>query len=139
MSSVQIDRPTIIRSFNDYFFEFLDDMLKVLPNNKSVLTAIRSFRMLTDVNKGILIKCWHKFVYLKYKNVIDEGNIEFFFEKDYSEDLTKLSNANTIMEIIDSVRIPAKEICENPKNKEHITTYIQTLCKLSEILNDMNE
>jgi hypothetical protein len=139
MSAVQIDRPTIIRSFNDYFFEFLDDMLKVLPNNKSVLTAIRSFRMLTDVNKGILIKCWHKFVYLKYKNVIEEGNVEFFFEKDYSEDLTKLSNAKTIMEIIDSVRTPAKEICENPKNKEHITTYIQTLCKLSDILNNLHE
>lgn len=139
MSAVQIDRPTIIRSFNDYFFEFLDDMLKVLPNNKSVLTAIRSFRMLTDVNKGILIKCWHKFVYLKYKDVIDEGNVEFFFEKDYSEDLTKLSNAKTIMEIIDSVRTPAKEICENPKNREHITTYIQTLCKLSDILNNLHE
>lgn len=139
MSAVQIDRPTIIRSFNDYFFEFLDDMLKVLPNNKSVLTAIRSFRMLTDVNKGILIKCWHKFVYLKYKNVIEEGNVEFFFEKDYSEDLTKLSNAKTIMEIIDSVRTPAKEICENPKNREHITTYIQTLCKLSDILNNLHE
>jgi hypothetical protein len=139
MSSVQIDRPTIIRSFNDYFFEFLDDMLKVLPNNKSVLTAIRSFRMLTDVNKGILIKSWYKFVYIKYKDVIDEGNVEFFFEKDYSEDLTKLSNASTIMDIIDSVRKPAKEICDNPKNREHITTYIQTLCKLSEILNDMQE
>ena len=139
MSAVQIDRPTIIRSFNDYFFEFLDDMLKVLPENKSVLTAIRSFRMLTDVNKGILIKSWYKFVYIKYKTVIDEGNVEFFFEKDYSEDLTKLSNANTIMDIIDSVRKPAKEICENPKNREHITTYIQTLCKLSEILNDMQE
>lgn len=139
MSAVQIDRPTIIRSFNDYFFEFLDDMLKVLPDNKSVLTAIRSFRMLTDVNKGILIKCWHKFVYLKYKDVIDEGNVEFFFEKDYSEDLTKLSNAKTIMEIIDSVRTPAKEICENPKNREHITTYIQTLCKLSDILNNLHE
>ena len=139
MSAVQIDRPTIIRSFNDYFFEFLDDMLKVLPNNKSVPTAIRSFRMLTDVNKAILIKSWYKFVYMKYKTVIDDGNVEFFFEKDYSEDLTKLSNANTIMEIIDSVRKPAKEICENPKNREHITTYIQTLCKLSEILNDMQE
>jgi hypothetical protein len=139
MSAAQIDRPTIIRSFNDYFFEFLDDMLKVLPNNKSVLTAIRSFRMMTDVNKGILIKCWYKFVYMKYKDVIDEGNVEFFFEKDYSEDLTKLSNANTIMEIIDSVRTPAKEICDNPKNREHITTYIQTLCKLSDVLNNLHE
>lgn len=139
MSAIQIDRPTIIRSFNDYFFEFLDDMLKVLPNNKSVLTATRSFKMLTDVNKAILIKCWHKFVYVKYKTVIDEGNVEFFFEKDYSEDLTKLSNANTIMDIIDSVRTPAKEICENPKNREHITTYIQTLCKLSDMFNNLQE
>lgn len=139
MSAVQIDRPTIIRSFNDYFFEFLDDMLKVLPNNKSVPTAIRSFRMLTDVNKAILIKSWYKFVYMKYKTVIDDGNVEFFFEKDYSEDLTKLSNATAIMDIIDSVRNPAKEICENPKNREHITTYIQTLCKLSEILNNLQE
>ena len=139
MSAVQIDRPTIIRSFNDYFFEFLDDMLKVLPNNKSVPTAIRSFRMLTDVNKAILIKSWYKFVYMKYKTVIDDGNVEFFFEKDYSEDLTKLSNATAIMDIIDSVRTPAKEICENPKNREHITTYIQTLCKLSEILNNLQE
>ena len=139
MSAVQIDRPTIIRSFNDYFFEFLDDMLKVLPNNKSVPTAIRSFRMLTDVNKAILIKSWYKFVYMKYKTVIDDGNVEFFFEKDYSEDLTKLSNANTIMDIIDSVRTPAKEICENPKNREHITTYIQTLCKLSDMFNNLQE
>ncbi len=134
-----IDRSTLIRTFNDYLFEFLDDMLKVLPGNKSIMTASRSFRMLTDVNKAILVKCWYKFVFLKYKNVIDDGNVDFFFEKDYSEDLTNLSNSQQIMEIIDSVRAPAKEICENPNNREHITTYVQTLCKLSEIFNNLQE
>ena len=131
MSAVKIDRPTIIRSFNDYFFEFLDDMLKVLPENKSVLTAIRSFRMLTDVNKGILIKSWYKFVYIKYKTVIDEGNVEFFFEKDYSTDVVKLSNPDKVLEIIDSIREPVKEACSTPVNKAHVTTYIQNLSKLS--------
>lgn len=138
-SNIKIDRPTVIRSFNDYFFEFLEDMLKVLPENKSILTAIKSFRTLTDVNKTILIKCWHKFVYLKYKNVIEDGNIEFFFEKDYSEDLTNLKNSQNIMQIIDSVRIPAKEVCNNPKNREYITTYIQTLCKLSVVFDELKE
>lgn len=132
-----IDRPTIIRSFNDHFFEFLDDMLKVLPGNRSVLTAINAFRTLTELNKAVLVKCWHKFVYLKYKNVIEQGNVEFFFEKDYSEDLTKLNNSDKIMDIIDTVRYPAKEICENPKNKEYIVVYIQNLCKLSEIFNEI--
>jgi hypothetical protein len=65
--------------------------------------------------------------------------VEFFFEKDYSEDLTKLNNSAKIMEIIDTVRQPAKEICENPKNKEHIVTYIDNLCKLSVIFNDLAE
>ncbi len=134
-----MDRSTIIRSFNDHFFEFLDDMLKVLPNNRSVLTAANSFRTLTELNKAILVKCWHKFVYLKYKDVIEQGNVEFFFEKDYSEDLTKLNNSDKIMDIIDTVRYPAKEICENPKNKEYIVVYIQNLCKLSEIFNEISD
>ena len=139
MSSIQIDRPTIIRSFNDYLFEFFDDMLKVLPGNKSILTAIKSFRTLTDINRAILVKCWYKFVYLKYKDVIDAGNIDFFFEKDYSEDLTKLNNSQSIMEIINSIRIPAKEVCENAQNKEYIVIYIQNLCKLSVIFNDLQD
>jgi hypothetical protein len=134
-----IDRGTLIRTFNDYLFEFLEDMLKVLPGNKPVMTASRSFRMLIDANKAILVKCWYKFVFLKYKDVIDTGNVDFFFEKDYSEDLTKLSNSQQIMEIIDSVRLPAKEICNNPTNREHITTYVQTLCKLSEMFNGLQE
>jgi hypothetical protein len=135
--SSQLDRPTIIRSFNDYFFEFLEDMLKVLPGNKSILTANKSFRTVIELNKTILIKCWYKFVYLKYKNVIEDGNIDFFFEKDYSEDLTALSNSQNIMDIIDSMRTPAREVCENPKNREYITTYIQNLCQLSIIFNDL--
>jgi hypothetical protein len=135
--SSQLDRPTIIRSFNDYFFEFLEDMLKVLPGNKSILTANKSFRTVIELNKTILIKCWYKFVYLKYKNVIEDGNIDFFFEKDYSEDLTALSNSQNIMDIIDSMRTPAREVCENPKNREYITTYIQNLCQLSVIFNDL--
>ena len=78
-STPQIDRATVIRSFNDYFFEFLDDMLKVLPNNKSVLTAIRSFRMLTDVNKGILIKSWYKcFLFLPDLPYIQYSHPKFF-------------------------------------------------------------
>lgn len=133
-----IDRPTIIRSFNDYFCEFLDDILRVLPNNKQIIAANRSFKTLIDINKTILVKCWYKFVYLKYKDVIETGNIEFFFEKDYSEDLVKLGNASKIMEIIDTVRQPAKEACENSKNREYIVVYIQNLCKLSEIFNQID-
>jgi len=74
-------------------------------------------------------------VYAKYKNELENGDVEFFFNKDYAEDLTALSNSQHIMDIIDSVRGPAREVCENPKNKEYIFTYIINLCKLSELFN----
>jgi hypothetical protein len=125
------DRSLIVRTFNDLFFELLDDVIKILPESTGLKTARRSFQMLSDLNKPILIKCWHKFVYLKYKDVIFSGDISFFFEKDYSTDVVKLSNPDKVLEIIDSIREPVKEACSTPVNKSHVTTYIQNLSKLS--------
>ena len=125
------DRPLIIRTFNELFFELLDDVIKILPNSGGLKTARRAFQTLSDLNKAVLIKCWHKFVYLKYKDQIFSGNIEFFFEKDYSADIVKLSNPDKVLEVIDSIRDPVKEACSTPVNKAHVTTYMQNLTKLS--------
>jgi hypothetical protein len=135
----EIDRSTLIRAFNDHLFEFLEDVLKLLPGNRSMITAIRSFQTATAFNKSIIIKCWHKYVYLKYSDVIEKGDITFFFEKDYSEDLTNLSNPDKVNEIIDSIRTPVKEICKNPVNKEHALTYIQNLSRLSVAYTEMQQ
>ena len=125
------DRPLIIRTFNELFFELLDDVITILPNSTGLKTARRSFQTLSDLNKSMLIKCWNKFVYLKYKDQIFSGNIEFFFEKDYSADVVKLSNPDKVLEVIDSIRDPVKEACSTSVNKAHVTTYIQNLTKLS--------
>lgn len=125
------DRPLIIRTFNDLFFELLDDVITILPGSAGLKTARRSFQMVSDLNKSVLIKCWYKFVYLKYQDVIFSGDISFFFEKDYSSDLVKLSNPDKVLEIIDSIREPVKDACSTPVNKAHVTTYIQNLSKLS--------
>lgn len=125
------DRPLIIRTFNELFFELLEDIIRILPDSTGLKTARRSFQTLADLNKPILIKCWHKFVYLKYKDQIFSGDVDFFFEKDYSSDIVKLSNPDKVLEIIDSIRDPVKEACTTPANKTHVTTYIQNLSKLS--------
>jgi len=125
------EKSFIVKTFNDHFFEFFEDVLKILPENMHIKTALRSFKTVSDLNKSILIKCWHKFVYSKYTDVIETGGISFFFEKDYSTDVGHLANSNNIMEIINSVRQPVKDACENPVNKQHVVTYIQNLSKLS--------
>ena len=133
---MSIDKTFIVKTFNDHFFEFFEDVLKILPENIQIKTALRSFRTVSDLNKSVLVKCWHKFVYLKYIEVINTGEISFFFEKDYTNDLNHLNNSNKIMEIIDSIRQPVKDACENPVNKQHGVTYIQNLSKLSIVYNE---
>lgn len=127
----EIDRATLIRAFNDHLFEFLEDISKLLPENREMMTAIRSFQTVVTLNKSIIIKCWHKYVYSKYFDVIEKGDITFFFEKDYSNDLINMKNPDKVIEIIDTIRNPVKEICENPKNAKYAIEYIQNLSRLS--------
>jgi hypothetical protein len=125
------DKSFLVKTFNDHFFEFFQDVLKILPDNMHIKTALRSFKTICDLNKSILIKCWHKFVYSKYTEVINTGDITFFFEKDYATDVSHLSNSNNIMDIINTIRQPVKDACVNQTNKQHVITYIQNLSRLS--------
>jgi hypothetical protein len=123
------DKSTILRAFNTHFFEFLDDIIRIIPDNRDISVAKTSFETIKRANPTIILKVWHQFVYSPYKDVIEEGNISFFFEKDYGSDLANLNNAGEIMKTIDKIRQPIKEMSD--ENKAHSTKYIQNLSKLS--------
>lgn len=125
------DKSAILKAFNSHFFEFLDDIIVIFPENKELASARKSFDMIKRMNVSAIIKAWFKFVYSPYKTVITAGEIEFFFKKDYSGDLSHLNNSENIMSIIDSLRGPVSEM--NELNKAHSMKYIQNLSKLSEM------
>jgi hypothetical protein len=125
------DKTTILKSFNNLFFGFLDEIIHILPENQEVPAARNSFDTIRRANPTSIAKAWYLFVYKPYETVIETGNISFFFDKDYSGDLQTLSNASRIMEIIDKIRDPIKNM--GPENLAHSTKYIQNLCKLSAI------
>ena len=129
------DKSSILRAFNTHFFDFIEDLLGIFPNNNDLVLAKSSFDTIKKANPTAIIKSWVKFVYIPYKDVIDNGDISFFFDKDYSEDLSSVSNANKILNIIDTLRAPIKEMGDT--NKEHTIKYIQNLSKLSMMYNDM--
>ena len=129
------DKSSLLRAFNTHFFDFIEDLLGIFPNNNDLVLAKSSFDTIKKANPTAIIKSWVKFVYIPYKDVIDNGDISFFFDKDYSEDLSAVSNANKILNIIDTLRAPIKEMGDT--NKEHTIKYIQNLSKLSMMYNDM--
>lgn len=129
------DKSSILRAFNTHLFDFMDDLISIFPENNDLVISKSSFDTIKRANPTAIIKSWVKFVYIPYKDVIDNNDISFFFEKDYSNDLSHLPNANKIMDIIDTFRKPVKEMTDN--NKEHTMKYIQNLSKLSMLYNEM--
>jgi len=119
----------IMRAFNKLFFEFLDDIISVYPDNVDMLTGRDSFLTIKQLNPTSIVKVWFSGVYGKYQTQIDAGYINFFMEKYYSNDLSAVKNMQNILEIINNLREPIKNM--DTKSKEHVTKYIQDLSKLS--------
>ena len=123
------DKTTILRAFNNHFFEFIDDILRIFPENTEVEFAKTSFQTIKQANPTVIIKSWFSLVYTPYSQVIDAGDITFFFEKDYSNDLSGVHNSQSILKMIDAFREPVKQMSD--ANRVHATKYIQNLSKLS--------
>lgn len=123
------DKTMIMKAFNTHFFDFMNDIIRVFPENENIIIAKNSFEMIKKANPTSIIKVWYSHIYLKYADVIDAGNVDFFFDKDYSEDLATMSNSKDIMKIIDNIREPLRNT--SVANKEHSAEYIKNLTKLA--------
>ena len=128
-SAPTVDKSTVLRTFNTHFFDFVDDIIAILPENEDMLTARSSFDLVRRANPTSIIKVWFRHVYSPYKNILDDNNIDFFLEKDYSSDLSSVANSGKIMEIIDTLRQPIRDMGEI--NRAHSMKYIQNLCRMS--------
>jgi hypothetical protein len=68
----------------------------------------------------------------KYDEQIQKGDVSFFLEKDYTQDLSRLKNNTDVLRIIDnSLRNPIRNMTDI--NKSHCMKYIQLLGKLSDV------
>ena len=121
----------ILTAFNDHFFEFLNDVQKVFPEDADILTAKNALLTVRKANPKMIVKIWNAFVVGKYKGEIEAGNIDFFINKDYSADVSSASNSDKIMESINRLREPIKNMCTD--NQSKVMKYIQNLTKLAEL------
>jgi hypothetical protein len=130
-----MNKSTVMRTFNTHFIEFIDDIINIFPEQMEIQTAKNGFESINYSNPSLIIRVWYLKIYCLYKEQIDGGNIDFFFEKDYSQDLQNMNKNTEIMSFIDSIRIPLKNM--DAANKEHSVKYIQNLSKLSMMYNAM--
>lgn len=128
------DTSTILRGFNNHLFEFLDDIISIFPENSDLKTAKTFFEFTKKGNVTILIKIWHEFVYKPYGVLLEQGELEHFITKDYSNDLVYMTNSKDILDAIDKIRKPLNNLSDD--SKTICLSYLNNLNKLSNAYNE---
>jgi hypothetical protein len=121
----------ILTAFNEHFAEFINDVQSVFPEDTDILSAKNALIAIRKANPKMIVKMWKTFIADKYRQEIENGDITFFVDKDYSNDLSVSQNSDKIMESIDRLRAPIKNM--TPENQAKTMKYIQNLTKLSDL------
>jgi hypothetical protein len=123
------NKSAILTVFNNHFTEFIDDVVNIFPNDVDLLAMKNSFILIRKANPRMFVTVFYNNVYSKYYTQIEKGEIDFFIEKDYKDDLTNNDHFNKIIESINRLRDPIRKM--NDSDKQKTIKYLQNLCKLS--------
>ena len=123
---------SLLTIFNDHFVEFINDIQSVFPEDVDILSAKNSLTAIRKANPKLIVRIWDKYVATPYNEQILAGDIKFFIEKDYAGDLSRSGNQDQIMDSIDRLRNPVKQM--NPDNQQKTMKYIQNLCKIAALI-----
>lgn len=129
MNKIIKNMSNLLSVFTKHFSEFVDDIQSVFPEDPDILTAKNALSTIRKANPKMLVKIWVKYVVTPYSSQIEAGDINFFITKDYASDVSKSGNADKIMESIDRLRTPVKEM--SVENQAKTMKYIQNLSKLA--------
>ena len=126
-----MDSRTILKTFNDHFEEFVNDVVNVFPDNKDVLTTRTALTTIRKANPKLIIKCSKEYVSIPYAREIEEGDLAFFIDKDYTKDLKDLDGNDAIMQKIDRLRAQVRSMATEDQEKS--MKYVQNLTKLANL------
>jgi hypothetical protein len=119
----------ILKAFNKHFFEFIDDVVRIFPENHHIQTSREYFETIRKANPTLLVKIWHYFIWVPYNKKIEEGDLSFFFEKDYTEDVKMMPNSEEIVQVINTtLRDPLKSM--DDVNRGHCCRHFQLVSRL---------
>ena len=122
---------SLLKTFNTHFKEFLQDVVSIFPDDKDVLSTQNTLEGLIKMNPKMLVKVWDKYISQPYEKEISEGNIEFFINKNYNLDVKNAGNSDQILNKIEALREPVRNMGE--ENQKKTMKYIQNLTKIAQM------
>ncbi len=126
-----MNKSTILKTFNSHLMEFINDVIKLMPDDLDLKTAGTFIEGLKKVNPRLVVTTWNTWIVSEYRKEIEKGDFAFFEEKDYSRDIVGSDSEKKILKVIERIRDDVKGMGD--QNKEKTLKYMQNLTKLSDI------
>ena len=123
-----IGKSFIVKGFNKHFDEFIEDVQSVFPEDDEVKTMKNLLFLFKKTNPRLVLEYWNMYISIPYKEPIENGDISFFVNKDYSADVTMTDG---ISNFIERLRGYVKNM--TPDNQSKSMKYIQNLCNLTKL------
>ena len=126
-----MDKTVILKTVNDHFIEWLDDISRVFPDDPDVATTKTALLAIRKANPRLIIQSWKEYVVAPYRKKIDEGDMSFFIEKDFTNDLRDVDGNSSILDKIETLRDEVRSMTKEDQVKA--MKYVQNLTKLSDL------
>jgi hypothetical protein len=128
-----MDKPTILKTFNNHFEEFVEDVRAVFPDDAEIETAATALGRLRKANPRLIMLTFKECVAGPYRTQIESGDLGFFVNKDYSLDVNGSGQESVILAKVEALRTPVARMSEESQGK--VMKYMQNLVKLSDLYN----
>jgi hypothetical protein len=128
------DKSIVMKAFLNQFTDFVEDVQSVFPDNADIDSAKTALFLVKKTNPRILMNAWVTYIVGPYTGEIEKGDIGFFLNKDYTQDLEYMGNA--VMQKVDTLRGPVRDM--GADNQAKSMKYIQNLTKLAKLHGEMD-
>ncbi len=78
---------SLIKAFNNHLLEFIEDVITIFPDNADIRTSKTFLEGIKKVNPKKIIVYWNSYIVSLYDAQITEGDLNFFINKDYDQDV----------------------------------------------------
>lgn len=126
-------KSSFLGAFNTHLLELLEDLKTLYPADINIKTAIRLVSTLKRANPKMLLKGWKVSVNDEYKKQIEEGDFDFFLNKEYDRDIggDLKQSSSQILDAINLIKIKFRDMDET--NRKKTIKYVQNLTKLCDL------
>lgn len=121
----------VMRAFNQHLKDFVDDIQRLFPENVKVRAFKNSVETFIKMNPRKVIELWYQKITCKYLSEIMNEEIDFFLNKDYSQDVKEVEGTgiNVSIDLVEELRGPIKDM--NEEDRKMAIKYVKEMTQLS--------